>query len=170
MTDRMNPDGRLRKVDKMLRTFAAFTLVTLGLISVSGAQSIRKAVDPEIEAAVMRVLDEFLFALNNGDLAAQQRAMHFPHYRLANGTMTVLDQPGAAGGPSIGIRRTDPDWHHTKWDRRNIVGWSSEKVHVDTQFTRYREDDTPIASYESLYVVTKDEGRWAIKMRSRFVP
>ena len=29
-----------------------------------------------------------------------------------------------------------------------------EEVHVDTQFTRYREDDTPIASYESPYVVT----------------
>ena len=77
----------------MLRTFAAVTLVTLGLIPLSGAQSIRKAVDPEIEAAVMRVLDDFLVGLNNGDLAAQQRAMHFPHYRLANGTMTVLDEP-----------------------------------------------------------------------------
>ena len=52
----------------------------------------------------------------------------------------------------------------------NIVGWSSEKVHVDTQFTRYRKDDTPIASCESLYVVTKEQGRWAIKMRSSFVP
>ena len=154
----------------MLRTFAAVTLVTLGLIPLSGAQSIRKAVDPEIEAAVMRVLDDFLVGLNYGDLAAQQRAMHFPHYRLANGTMTVLDQPGTVGGPAIGIRRTDPDWDHTKWDRRNIVGWSSEKVHVDTQFTRYRKDDTPIASYESLYVVTKEQGRWAIKMRSSFVP
>ena len=39
-----------------------------------------------------------------------------------------------------------------------------------TQFTRYRKDDTPIASYESLYVVTKEQGRWAIKMRSSFVP
>ena len=154
----------------MLRAFAAVTLVTFGLIPLSGAQSIRKAVDPEIEAAVMRVLDEFLVALNSEDVAAQQRAMHFPHYRLANGTMTVLDRPGTVGAAAGGIRRTDPEWHHTKWDRRNIVGWSSEKVHVDTQFTRYRKDDTPIASYESLYVVTKEQGRWAIKMRSSFVP
>ena len=166
----MIPNGRLRKVDKMLRAFAAVTLVTLGLIPLSGAQSIRKTVDPEIEAAVMRVLDDFLAGLNDGDLAAQQRAMHFPHYRLANGTMTVLDQPPTRPGAADGIRRTDPEWHHTKWDRRNIVGWSSEKVHVDTQFTRYRQDDTPIASYESLYVVTKEQGRWAIKLRSSFVP
>jgi hypothetical protein len=154
----------------MLKTFAAVTLVTLGLIPLSGAPSIRKAVDPEIEAAVMRVLDDFLVSLNNGDLAAQRRAMHFPHYRLANGTMTVQEQPETVSGAASGIRRTDPDWHHTKWDRRNIVEWSSEKVHVDTQFTRYRKDDTPIASYESLYVVTKEQGRWAIKMRSSFVP
>jgi hypothetical protein len=37
-------------------------------------------VDPDIEAAVMRVLDDFRVSLNNGDLAAQQRAMHLPHY------------------------------------------------------------------------------------------
>src|SRR5215510_5546833 len=155
----------------MLRAFAVVTLVTLGLIPLSGAQSIRKAVDPNIEAAVMRVLDDWLVGINNGDLAAQRRAMHFPHYRLANGTMSVLDQPGTPrtpGGAADGIRQTDPDWHHTKWDRRTIVGWSNEKVHVDTQFTRYRKDDTPIASYESLYVVTKEQGRWAIKMRSSF--
>jgi hypothetical protein len=48
----------------MLKTFAAIALVTLGLIPLSGAQSIRKAVDPEIEAAVMRVLDDFLVGLN----------------------------------------------------------------------------------------------------------
>jgi hypothetical protein len=48
--------------------------------------------------------------------------------------------------------------------RRNIIGWSRENVHVDTQFTRYRKDDTPIASYESLYVVTKEQGHWAIKI------
>ena len=154
----------------MLRIFAVVTLVTFGLIPLSGAQSIRKAVDPEIETAVMQVLDAFLVGLNTADLATQQDAMHFPHYRLANGTMTVLDQPPTRPGAADGIRRTDPEWHHTKWDRRNIIGWSREKVHVDTQFTRYRKDDTPIASYESLYVVTKEQGRWAIKLRSSFVP
>jgi hypothetical protein len=154
----------------MFRTLAAVILVMLALIPLSGAQPNRKVVDPVIEAAVMRVLDEFYVGLNNGDLAAQQRVMHFPHYRLANGTMTVLDQPGTKNDASDGIRRTDPDWDHSKWDRRDIIGWSSEKVHVDTQFTRYRKDDTPIASYESLYVVTKEQGRWGIKMRSSFVP
>lgn len=47
----------------MLRAFAAVTLATLGLIPLRGAQSIRKTVDPEIEAAVRRVLDDFLAGL-----------------------------------------------------------------------------------------------------------
>ena len=68
--------------------------------------------------------------------------------------------------PEVGV-----GWHaRSSSPHPNIVGWSSEKVHVDTQFTRYRKDDTPIASYESLYVVTKEQGCWAIKMRSSFVP
>src|SRR4030095_5314688 len=93
----------------MSKTLVGVFLVTLGLTSLTGAQRTGKTVDPEIEAAVMRVLDEFLVALNSGDLAAQQRAMHFPHYRLANGTVTVLDQPPTRPGAAGGIRRTDPE-------------------------------------------------------------
>jgi len=45
---------------------------------------------------------------------------------------------------------------------------SDSKVHVDTEFTRHPKDGTVIASIESLYIVTKEAGRWGIKMRSSF--
>jgi hypothetical protein len=35
-------------------------------------------------------------------------------------------------------------------------------------FTRYRLDGSIIASYDSLYIVTLEHGRWAVKMRSSF--
>ena len=40
----------------------------------------------------------------------------------------------------------------------------------ETQFTRYRSDGSVIASYESLYVLTYEVGRWGIKLRSSFAP
>jgi len=41
-------------------------------------------------------------------------------------------------------------------------------VHVDTKFSRYREDGSLIGSFDSLYIVTKEDGRWGVKLRSSF--
>lgn len=123
-------------------------------------------VDARVEAEVMKLLDEYMSAWNRTDLAAWERTFHFPHYRLAGGKMTVLDRPGAQDTPAPWTTRSD--WHHSKWDHRRIVHASDKKVHVDTRFTRYRADGSPIGSYDSLYIVTKEQGRWGVKMRSSF--
>jgi len=62
------------------------------------------------------------------------------------------------------------DWHHCRWDRRRIIHLSPDKVHVDTKFTRCRADGSVISSFESLYILTKEDGRWGVKMRSSFAP
>ncbi len=66
------------------------------------------AVPDEIRAACLATLDRFMDALNAHDAAAMDREMHFPHVRLAGGTVTVYDAPGrndydpdeCGGGPS----------------------------------------------------------------------
>ena len=60
------------------------------------------------------------------------------------------------------------EFDHSKWDRREIIHMSDSKVHVDTKFTRYRKDGSVMGSYYSLYVFTKENGQWKIKMRSSF--
>ncbi len=124
-----------------------------------------REVDPEIKTSVLAVLDEFMRTFNSRDRQAHYATYHFPHYRLASGKMTVLEEPVASSTSYLAIQG---DWHHSKWDRRNIVHASPEKVHVDTRFTRYREDGSVIKSYESLYILTFENGRWGIKMRSSF--
>ena len=140
-------------------------LVVFCLVSPYSAQG-RRTIDRAVEVEVMQVLDAFIGAFNSRDLEAQERVMHFPHYRLAGGLMTVLERPGTESR----IVPLEQEWHHTKWDRREVIGWSDEKVHVNTQFTRYRNDGTPTSSFESLYVLTKEDGRWGIKTRSSFAP
>lgn len=123
--------------------------------------------DPQVEAEVLKLLDDYMSAWNRKDLAAWERTFHFPHYRLASGTMTVLDRPGLQDATRVWAR-AGSEWHHSGWDRRRMIHASKDKAHVDTQFTRYRADGTKIASYESLYIVTKEDGRWGVKMRSSF--
>jgi len=124
------------------------------------------AIDPEL--AALDVLDRHIAALNARDAAAVAATLHFPHYRLAGAAMRVWENSeryfddfrARAGG----------DWHRSAWDFRNVIAASPEKVHLDVQFTRYRADDSAIASYRSIWVVTRIDDRWAAQLRSSFAP
>ena len=114
----------------------------------------------------MQLLDAYMDGWNRADLKAWEGTFHFPHYRLASGRMSVLDRAGVQQPPSLW--GPESDWHHSAWDRRRIVHASPAKVHVDTQFSRFRSDGSRIGSYDSLYIVTKENGRWGVKLRSSF--
>jgi hypothetical protein len=147
------------------------TVISLLIGLIAGNRSIAPdAADhntTEIEVEVMKVLDDYMAAWNRKDLAAWERTFQFPHYRLASGRMTVLDRPGLQDAVKVWAS-AGRDWDHSAWDRRNIIHASDDKVHVDTKFTRYRADGTKIGSYESLYILTKEDGRWGVKLRSSF--
>lgn len=145
-------------------------LMSCLLIAITGVSFAEKRFEtsaPDIEREVMGLLDEYMNAWNRKDLAAWERTFHFPHYRLAGGRMNVLDRPGLQNATRTWAS-AGRDWHHSRWDRRRIIHSSADKVHVDTKFTRCRADDSVIGSFESLYIVTKEEGRWGVKMRSSF--
>jgi len=136
--------------------------------AVSPPQAPAERIDPAIESAAMKLLDEYMAAWNSKDVTAWERAFHFPHYRLASGKMTVLERPGQQDEARLWQTMAASGWHHSKWDRRRIVHASADKIHVDTKFTRYRADGSRIGSYESLYILTKEDGRWGVKLRSSF--
>jgi hypothetical protein len=105
---------------------------------------------------------------NKKDLKAWESTYHFPHYRLASGEMSLLEKPGLRDSLRVFGALQKAGWHHSKWEHRNIVQASDNKVHVDTQFSRFRADGTKIGVYESLYIVTKENDRWGVKMRSSY--
>ena len=149
-----------------MKTLIAFSLL-IALMPGAGTARQKSSPDRRIEADVMKVLDEYMEAWNRKDLAAWERTFHFPHYRLASGRMNVLDKPGMQDAARVWAS-AGSDWHHSKWERRRIISSSPDKVHVDTKFTRYRADGSKIGTYESLYIVTKEDGRWGVKLRSSY--
>ena len=154
----------------MKRLLVAYLIIGL-LLSVAAAQTRSKGVSQDIEKEVMQVLDDYMAAWNRKDLAGWERTFHFPHYRLASGKMNVLDKPGMQDAARVwGPAGAGSDWHHSRWERRKIINSSPDKVHVDTQFTRCRADGSVISSFESLYILTKEDGRWGVKLRSSFAP
>ena len=144
-----------------------FPIVLLSTIMVSNvfAQSPSRRDAAEIEKAVMTVLDDFMTNFNAMDMSAWEQTMHFPHYLLAGVEMRVQNRPGELRVEVL-RRAIGEEWHHSAWDKREIVHLSESKVHVDTKFVRHREDGSVIVTGDALYILTKENGRWGVKMRS----
>ena len=119
-------------------------------------------------AAAMQCLDDFMAAFNARDIAAWDRTFNFPSVRLASNTMVILQ----AGDHQPGMfeRGALSDWDHSAWERRAVIHAGADKVHIDTRFTRYRADGSVIGGFDSIYVVTCENGHWGVKGRSSFAP
>jgi hypothetical protein len=146
---------------KTRRAWLAFTATSCG------AAFGQPPADAELERAAMTLLDEWMAGWNSKDTARWEETFHFPHYRLASGRMTVLEHPGMQPA-DLWQRMAASGWDHSRWERRRIVHASRDKIHVDTRFTRFRADGSVLGSYDSLYILTKENGRWGVKLRSSF--
>ncbi len=126
--------------------------------------------------AARAVMAAHLAALNARDEEALAATLHFPHYRLSGNDMRIWD------GPKTYFEdfraRAEPDWQKSRWDRLDVLQASPDKVHLDVAFTRLGppdsqgaiRDGSPLASYRSLWVITRIDGRWAAQLRSSFAP
>jgi hypothetical protein len=123
----------------------------------------------ESESQAMRLLDEFMAAFNARDLKAWEATFNYPSIRIASGRVVAMEGPGFHP-PDMFDRAVSLGWHHSAWDHRKIIHSSEDKVHFDTRFSRYREDGSKIGTYDSLYVVTKQDGHWGVQARSSFAP
>jgi len=120
-------------------------------------------------AAATKCLDDFMSAFNARDPQAHARTFNFPSIRIASGKMVILNKEdfvSAQRYQTEALKECD----HSKWERRNVIHAGADKVHFDTRFTRYRKDGSVIGGYDSIYVVTCEDGHWGIKARSSFAP
>jgi len=121
----------------------------------------------------MAVTDAFLATFNDRDAAGHAATLAYPHVRLASGTVRIWDdaeQATAQMVTSMQLLTERVGWHHSEWDHRRVIHEHPEKVHLDVQFTRYREDGSIIGVYPAVYVVVPVDGEWRIQARSSFAP
>jgi hypothetical protein len=119
-------------------------------------------------SAATKCLDDFMAAFNARDPEAHVKTFNFPSVRFASGKMVILNKEDftAQRYQTQALK----EWDHSKWERRNVIHAGADKVHFDTRFTRYRKDGSVIGGYDSIYIVTCENGHWGIKARSSFAP
>ena len=118
--------------------------------------------------AAMKVLDDFMAAFNARDVVAFEATFNFPSIRLASNTLRIIERGDHK--PEMFATGALADWDHSAWERRDIIHSGPDKVHIDTRFTRYRADGGVIGGFDSIYVVTCEDGHWGVKARSSYAP
>jgi hypothetical protein len=119
-------------------------------------------------AAAQKVLDDFMTAFNARDIDAWQETFNFPSVRLASNTLVIIDADYHKS--DMFTRGALAEWDHSAWERRAVIHAGADKVHIDTRFTRYRKDGSVIGGFDSIYVITRENGHWGVKARSSFAP
>ena len=115
----------------------------------------------------LAVVDRYLAALNARDTGAIRAAFNFPYMRIgATGTLSRYERPDDYDFDHFHRTTRHDAWHHTEWDRTEVVFATAGKAHVAVNFTRYREDGSVIGRYFSLYVVTCQDQHWGIQVGS----
>ena len=144
--------------------------IAISLLLLLGPGPPARAESPEAEASAMRVLDAFMSAFNAREVDAFEATLNFPHYRIAGGQVSSIEKAGTRPDMFKRFISATPGWDHSAWARRNVVHSGPSKVHIDTRFIRYRADGSILSEFDSLYIVTLQDGEWGNKARSSFAP
>ena len=118
------------------------------------------------EEAAIKVMERHITALNCLDEDRLAETLHFPHYRLVG---SKLDSWRDKETYLTDFRkRAGENWAQSKWNSIEIQQSSSDKVHLSVQVVRFDDKNKIIAKFNSLWVITLKEQKWAAQFRSSF--
>ena len=118
-------------------------------------------------AAALKAMDAYIDGLNRHDEPAVNAACNFPHVRLAGGKVVVWPKHGDYKLGDF-VARAGDGWHHSTWDERTPIHVGRDKVHLKVTFRRWRADGSRLGTFETIYIVTLQDGHWGIQARSSF--
>ncbi len=127
-------------------------------------------ITPETQRQALKCLDRFMAAVNAHDVQALEAEMHFPHVRIAAGTLTTYAAAGTNPMDLFERLRRDDGWQRSDWLGKTIVQGDDKKVHVTVRYRRLRADGSIIGEYDSLYILSCLGDRWGVIARSSFGP
>ena len=124
-----------------------------------------------VESRAVAVMHDFLAAFNARDEAAWAQTLHFPHVRVASGSVVVYDSAeDFLAAMDLDAFAETSGWHHSTWDEMRVIQHSDDKVHITVTFSRFDAAGELMSTYESLYIVQIVDGRWGVRARSSFAP
>ena len=125
----------------------------------------------ELGAPAVAKVKEFMTTFNARDPAAWAATLNYPHLRIASGEIEVWESAAEyADTMDFDAFSQRFGWDHSEWDEIEAIQISEEAVNVALTFSRYGSDGEVVATFNTLYLVTREADRWGIRARSSFAP
>ncbi len=124
-------------------------------------------VGEEAKAAVCAFQDAF----NAQDHERLAAALNYPHVRLWSGVFTTIDTPEEFAEVSKrGQSQLEAEgWHHTTTASMDVVQEGPDKAHVALINHRTHADGSVYHKFDTLWIITNQDGHWGVKFRSSFL-
>lgn len=151
----------------ILVRFCLVVLLPIAWLTPSSAQDEATA---NAVAGAMQALDDFMLHFNRRDMENWAATLNYPHVRFASGTVTVWESAEEFAQGETFTRLPRTGWDHSHWLSRDVVMASPGKVHIQTVFQRFNSNNEIIGTYESMYIVTLQDGHWGTQARSSLAP
>lgn len=118
----------------------------------------------QAEKDARKTLDDFFAAFNTADNDALQNYMNYPHVFVgANGSIRTIDDRFDIDFDRM---REQEDWKRSTLDSARAFLVKTDKVHFELTFTRYNTNDEPYRTVSGLWIVTKQDEKWGLSLRS----
>ncbi len=115
-------------------------------------------------AAALAVVEAYMTAFNAQDLEAFTAQIHFPHVSFGPGAPVVTPEGGVI--PAFHAVGPGSDWSHSTLEQARVIQADADKVHLTCRVTRHRLGGGIIGTYDVLYVIARENGRWGMKALS----
>ena len=123
------------------------------------------------ETTAVTTIRRWLEGFNARDAEVQVDTFNFPHVRLAGGQFrTIEDGDAMRRQNESGTERLKTEgWGHTTLEAIEPVQSGPGKVHVALHYARRRADGTVYNEFDSLWIVTEQDGHWGVQFRSSYL-
>ncbi len=107
---------------------------------------------------------------NKRDKTICVKYLHFPHIRLWDNKFSVFSkQEFLKGFDDQTEKLIKEGWHHTVTLGIKSIQSNKNKVHLLLTQSRRDKNNKEYHRFETLWIVTKIEGKWGIQFRSSFL-
>ena len=130
----------------------------------AGVTGLEEAARSTNSAAALKAVTAFFDAWNSHDLARLAGAIHYPHVRVADGSVEISRAAADfQSGPEPGRQRT---WLQTRLDSSKVVQVTATGANIVVAFSRLDRDGRVLSTDEGVFLAVVRDGVWRIQARS----
>jgi hypothetical protein len=114
--------------------------------------------------AASKAVEAFFAAWNAHDHDRLAATLHYPHVRVADGTVEIWRTAAEyLAGPEPGRQRT---WFRTRVDDSQVVQVTATGANVTVRFSRLGRDGSVLSNDLGVFLAVRRDGAWKIQARS----